>query len=262
MSTSKRILLYAAIVLSVIALLISVAGIIAVWYYNTPVTESILSLLVPATDAMARVEQRTGETGMTLTDVSAGLQTAGQQVQDLGEEVLATDIALELISRKVGEDIRPKIQETAVNVESVYDTVVAFEEAIVTFNEMPFVDLELPGAAEIGQIRGGMEDVAGQIGDLSERLQTQKEDIVTDAVNKIAQPLAQIDTRVTEINTQVDDIHVRAGASREQLLWMQGEVPGWIDMFSVATTLFLGWVIISQVIVILCCRKTLQGKVA
>lgn len=260
MSTFKRILLYAAMVISILVLVLSVAGIIGAWAYNTPATEAILDILVPVTNALQRSEELVNTTGQSLTRVSTALDTAGSRVQEIGDDVAEKEIVLEAASLIVGEDVRPALQEASDSIRSVYDTVGALEEAIQTFNAIPFIDVEVPGAEPLGNLRTGMEEVATTAEDLVVTLQEKKAEIVSETVTEVTQPIDRLNSRVGEIRTGLADLETRLGASITNLLRLQEELPSWIDMLCIATTVFLLWVIISQIAVFVLCRKMLQGK--
>ena len=64
----KRILLYAAIVISIVVMVVCIAGMIGAWYYNTPATDAVLGIVDPVTEAVQVAETVTDEAGMALQD--------------------------------------------------------------------------------------------------------------------------------------------------------------------------------------------------
>lgn len=262
MSTFKRILLYAGMVISVIVLVLCAAGIIGAWVYNEPITETILEIVVPLTDALDIAEKVSGETGAVLQEVSTGLQEAQTQVEALGEDVNEANIAVEAVSTIVGEDIQPKLDEAGEKVRSIHDTLGAFQEAIQAFNDIPFIDLELPGADELDQLRSGMVAVVDRTGELSTTLQERKTEIVEGAVEQVNEPLNQLETMLTESLASLAEIQETLGSTVESLLYVQENVGFWIDLVSIVITLVLAWLILSQVALFVLCRKYVQGKVA
>ena len=262
MSTFKRILLYAAMVISVIMLLLGLAGVIGAWTVNTPVTETILAVLAPINAALGRVESISAETVAALTQVSDSLEAADQRVQDLGSTATETNIIVTAVSEIVGEDVQPKIEEAGANIRAVYDTLGAIEEAMQSFNAIPFVGVDVPGSEEITRLRTGMEETALAVSDSVEELQQKKEETVTEAVDRATQPLNRINTRVEETRTEMSDFEARVGAASDRVTHIQSQVPRWIDILSIVITLVLVWFILSQVAVFVLCLKYLQGKVA
>jgi methyl-accepting chemotaxis protein len=261
MSVFKRILLYAGMVISVIMLLIGLAGVIGTWSLNTPVTETILEVLSPINTTLQRVESISHEVVAALTEVSAALDTADQRVQDKGGEITESSIVLEIVSEILGEDVQPKIDEAADSIRGVYDTLGAIEEAIQAFNAVPLVGLEVPGGEEITQLRTGMEETALAVSDSVEELQQKKEETVTEAVDRVTEPLNRINTRVEETRAEMSDFEARFGAASDELTYVQSQVPRWIDILSIVITLILAWLMLSQVAVFVLCLKYLQGKV-
>ena len=262
MSTFKKVLFYAGMVISVIVLILCVAGIIGSWVYNGPITEAILEIVVPITDVVDTAETVSGETGTVLEEVTAGLQEAQTQVQAIGDEAIDTNIVVEAVSALVGEDIEPKLDEVRENARSIYDTLGIFQEAILAFNAIPFVDVEVPGAEQLEQFRSGMEEVAGRTGELSTTLQEEKTAVVEGAVEKISEPLDELHTRVSESRANLAEIQESLKSTVETLLYIQDNVASWIDLISIVITLVLTWLVLSQVAVFVLCRKMVQGKVA
>jgi methyl-accepting chemotaxis protein len=262
MSTFKRILLYAGMVISVIMLLLGLAGVIGTWYVNTPVTETILAVLAPINAALLRVEGISAETVAALTQVSDALEAADQRVQDLGSTVTETNILVAAVSEIVGEDVQPKIDEAGDNIRAVYDTLVAIEEAMQSFNAIPFVGVDAPGSEEITRLRTGMEETALTLRDFRQDLQQQKAEAVAQAVDRVTQPLNRMNSRVGEIRGEVSDVEARAGAASDRLTYVQSQVPRWVDIVSIIITLILAWIMLSQVAVFVLCLKYLQGKVS
>jgi len=249
-------------VISIIMLLLGLAGIIGAWTINTPATETVLEVLAPINTALQRVESISHETVTALTEVSAALDNAEKRVQERGSEVTESNIALDAISKIVGEDVRPKIDKAGDNIRAVYDTLGAIEETIQAINAIPFIDVEVPGSEEITQIRTGMEETALTVSDLAEELQQKKADTVAKAVDKVTEPLKRMNTRVEEMRANTADLEARAGAASDRITYVQSQVPRWIDILSIVLTLLLVWFTLSQVAVFVLCLKYLQGKVS
>ena len=261
MSIFKRILSYAGMVISVIMLLLGLAGVIGAWTINTPVTETILAVLAPINAALQRVEGISAETVAALTQVSDSLEAADQRVQDMGSQVTETNILVAAVSEIIGEDVQPKIEEAGDNIRAVYDTLAAIEEAMQSFNAIPFVGVDAPGSEEITRLRTGMEETAVTLRDFRQELQQQKAEAVDEAVDRVTQPLNRMNTRVEGIRGEVSDVEARAGAASDRLTHVQSQVPRWVDIASIVITLIFAWFMLSQVAVFVLCLKYLQGKV-
>jgi hypothetical protein len=142
------------------------------------------------------------------------------------------------------------------------DTLAAIEEAMQSFNAIPFVGVDVPGSEEITRLRTGMEETALTLRDFREELQVKKAEAVAEAVDRVTQPLNRMNTRVGEIREEVSDVEARAGAASDRLAYVQSQVPCWVDIASIVITLILAWIMLSQVAVFVLCLKYLQGKVS
>jgi DNA repair exonuclease SbcCD ATPase subunit len=255
----QRILLYAAMVISVIFLLLGLVGIIGVWAINTPATETVLAILEPIDLALQRIELASQRAGGALSETSAALEDADQRVQEMGETVAETSLIREAISRIVDEDVQTKVGETRENIRALYDTLGAIEEAIQSINAIPFVDLEVPGSEEIAAVRTGMEEIATGVAELSDEVQQRREERAENLVERLSRPINRLNTRVEELQSKIASTETRLGLAIERIDNIQNQVPLWIDIVSVVDTLLLAWFMFSQGAVFVLCRRALKG---
>jgi len=258
----KRILLYAAMVISVLFLLLSLAGIIGGWALNKPATEAALTVLTSFDNALQRIEEASAKTGAALSEISTALDDADQQIQEAGEELADTNLLLEVISLLIGEDIEPNTDQAGESIRSIYDTVLAIEEAIAAINAIPFLNIEIPGEEEIASIRTGMEEMAVAVSELKEEVQQRREDRAENLVEAISAPINRLNTRVEELQTRMADIEQRSGMAIERIDQVQSRVPLWIDLVSIANTLLFGWFMFSQGAVIVLFWRALHPNQA
>lgn len=258
-SIFRRILLYTAMVISIIFLLLGLAGIIGVWAINTPATETVLAILEPIDLALQRMELASQRAGGALSETSAALENADQRVQEMGETVAETSLIREAVSRIVDEDVQTRVGETRENIRALYDTLGAIEEAIQAINAIPFVGLEVPGSEEIAAVRTGMEEIATGVAELSDEVQQRREERAENLVERLSRPINRLNTRVEELQTNIADTEARLGLAIERIDNIQNQVPLWIDIVSVVDTLLLAWFMFSQGAVFVLCRRALQS---
>jgi len=254
----KRILLYAAIVISIIFLLLGLAGIIGGWVINKPVTDTIQAVLISFDTALQRMEEVSVNAGAALSETSAALETADQRVQEAGEELADTNLILEAVSLIVGEDIEPNTDRVRDNFVAIYDTVVAIEEAIEAISSIPFVNLEIPGSEEIASIRTGMEEIAAGVAELKDEIQQRREERAENLVEAIGTPINRLNGRVEEMASRIAGIEARLGLAIERTEQVNSRVPLWIDIVSILNTLLFGWFMFSQGAVIALCWRALH----
>jgi len=254
----KRILLYAAIVISIIFLLLGLAGIIGGWVINKPVTETLQTVLTSFETALTRVEEVSVNAGAALSETSTALGNADQRVQEAGEELADTNLILEVVSLIVGEEIEPNTDRARDSFVSIYDTVVAIEEAIAAINAIPFLNIEIPGSEEIASIRTGMEEIAVGVAELKDEIQQKREDRADNVVEAISAPINRLNIRVDEMSAKISDIETRLGLAIDRAEQVNSKIPLWIDIVSILNTLLFAWFIFSQGAVIVLCWRALH----
>lgn len=256
----KRILLYAAIVISILFLLLGLAGIIGGWVINKPVTETIQTVLTSFDTALQRMEEVSINAGAALSETTAALETANQRVQEAGEELADTSLILEAVFLIVGEDIEPNTNRARDNFVAIYDTVIAIEEAIAAINSIPFINLEIPGSEEIASIRTGMEEIAVGLTELKDEIQQRREARAENLVEAISTPINRLNTRVEEMAARIAGIEARLGLAIERTEQVNSQIPLWIDIISILNTLLFAWFIFSQGAVIVLCWRALHPE--
>lgn len=256
----QRILLWAAIVISAIFLLLGLAGIVGVWAANTPVTNTVLAILEPIDNGLQRLETATIEAGAALDEVLMSLDDADQRVQELGAGLAETNLVAEALARILDVDVGQKVGTARENIRSIYNTVVAVEEAVNAINAMPFVRVEVPGSTEMASIRTGMEEMATSAAELRQETQQRREERAENLVNAIATPLNRLSDRVEEMRSRIANTEERLGLTIERFDDIQSKVPLWIDIVSIVNTLLFAWLMFSQWTVIVFCWRALHPE--
>jgi hypothetical protein len=256
----KKALLWAAIVIGGLFFVLGVAGIVGVWLANTPVTNTILDILEPIGITLQRLETGSGEAGAALAEVSTLLDDADQRVQQLGANLAETNLVREALNQILDVDLEQEVENARQGVRSIYDTLVAVEETIKAINNIPFVDVEIPGSTEITAIRTGMEEMADNAAEIRQANQERREERAENLVTAITTPLNQLESRVGELRTLMTNAETRFGEGAEGVDELQSKVPRWIDIASIFATLLLAWLVFSQAAVIVLCWQALHPK--
>jgi hypothetical protein len=256
----QRILLYAAIVVGSIFMLLGLAGVVGVWVANTPVTETVLAILAPIDNTLQRLETVAGEAGLALSEVSTSLGDADQRVQDLGAGLAETSVVAEALNLIFDVDVEQGVNKAGDSIRSIYDTLVAIEETIEAINNIPLLNIEVPGSTEIAAIRTGMEEMAVSAAELREESQGRREDRAENLVEAISAPLNRLNDRVDEMHGRITGAEERLGLAVEGIDEIQSKVPRWIDIASIIATLLLAWLMFSQGAVIVLCWRTLHEE--
>jgi hypothetical protein len=237
------------VILSVLVMVLNVAGIIGVWVANEPVTNTILDVLAP-------VEQTLDLVADLLDRISAGLERARGVVntidaiaETLGDRVEENRLILNLISRALGEELGPVVETTGEVVRTAEAAATTIQNGLEIADALPFISLG-DGRLEttrIARMATRVSDLSTTIGELDSSVQERRSEAAEDIVSRITGRTSEISGFLDDIEAEVDGYQAQISDLQGRLATLKARIPLWIDMSSVAITLLLLWLGLSQV---------------
>jgi hypothetical protein len=246
MKTLKRVLAVVGIVLSILVLVVSLAGIVISWTAGgalKDVSDKILTGvergLDVTDDALNRVDDR-------LSGARANINTVEEAVTQVGEDIEETNFALLLIEETVGEELLPKIESAQETLNTIRASVVAFNNTLEAANEIPFVSVptltdELDAASERAA------ESKSAVDEMKTALKVAKSGTVDGAVGAITQRTSKIDSAMEELQGDVADYQANITVVRDDVSSLKSRIRLWIDVVTIIVSVGCVWVAISQV---------------
>ena len=235
-----------AIVLSVLVLLLSAAGVIGAWVVGRSLSNMTVSLLGVVEDTAGGLRQLTqqidtGAAGIQeiSTDVAGVSAKISQNVEDKGLVVLLLPAEQEQRLAAKGESIH----ETFSAIRNLLASGINFYNSI---DSMPFISLPKPDPEKVSKIQKSVEDTRANVAQLRQNVQdfrsgaAGKIDLVTQAADKITQGMGELRNTLAELDSDL-------AALQELAIRLQMLVPLVFVLVALLVTLFLAYVIYSQV---------------
>jgi len=120
------------------------------------------------------------------------------------------------------------------------------KDTLETINELPLVNIQIPGietieegANQLGNLQTQIEEGGGKIEQLSQTTQ--------DTVDSLSTGFAELETSIKSLLVTLDEYELKIEAAQDQLLYLETNLPTWIDTASIILTILLVWLGISQV---------------
>jgi peptidoglycan hydrolase CwlO-like protein len=246
MKTLKRALTVVGIVLSILVLVVSAAGIVVSWTAGSALKDVSNKVLtgvergLDATDdALDRVDDR-------LEGARANINTVEEAVTQVGEDIEETNFALLLIEETVGEELLPKIESAQETLSTVRASLVAFNTTLEAANEIPFVSAptltdELDAASERAA------ESKSAVDEMKTAIKVAKSGAVDGAVGAITQRTSKIDNAMEELQGEVADYQSKIAKVDDDVSSLKSRIRLWIDVATIIVSLGFVWVAISQV---------------
>ena len=259
MEKTKRVLALILLVLCVIFFFASLAGIVLTWVYSQQFSANALS--------------RFSSIEADLLTAQADLQMAKTELDSTRLQIDALQSALETLGLKGAKDIQAigdlvgKLEDTLVpfisgvadKVKSFQETIVKLKDTIEKLNQLPLVNLEIPGIEQLEETSTSLENIYSQIVEGRQK--------VSDVTKLTQETVASLTTGFAELEGSVQTLSATLGAYSAKISTYQAEVnylqanlPRWINTAAILLTVLLVWLAFSQVALFVLAWSLYKGE--
>lgn len=242
----KSILGLVLIVMSVLFFIISLGGIIGTWVYNQPLTERALTQIDTTSQDLEGAAVAIEISRAELISAQAQLDLLQAILETLGINAEEDLNRLADIVGRVEDTLTPVLDRVSGGISALRESLLSIKDTLERINELPLVNIEIPGiesieqgAESLGNLQNQIEEGSGKIEQLSQTTQ--------DTVDSLTTGFAELDASMTSLLAILDEYALKIEDAQEQLRYLETNLPGWIDLTSAGLTVILVWLGISQV---------------
>ena len=242
---TRKILIGTLIVLSSIFLILSILGIALAWIYNEPVTREATTRLQEVDSQLAQIQTDLRNAKAEVERALRIIQSAEDALASLTQQTTDAKTLLEDVNATLDDKLIPGLQATRTNISEVRSTLEDLRATLKQINELPFVNLSIPGDDLLLSIIDQVDALDGEIvnvQDLAQRASTFINDtsyLLGGDFNETKQKLEDLVLVLAEYDQKVTDW-------RGQIADILESAPRWIDNASLSLTLGLLWFGFSQ----------------
>lgn len=242
---TRKILIGALIVLSSTFLILSILGIALAWIYNEPVTREATSRLQEVDSQLTQIQTDLRNAKAEVERALRIIQSAEDALASLTQKTTDAKTLLEDVNATLDDKLIPGLQATRTNISEVRSTLEDLRATLKQINELPFVNLSIPGDELLLSIIDQVDALDGEIvnvQDLAQRASTFINDtsyLLGGDFNETKQKLEDLVLVLAEYDQKVTDW-------RGQIADILESAPRWIDNASLSLTLGLLWFGFSQ----------------
>jgi uncharacterized phage infection (PIP) family protein YhgE len=247
--TGRRIWYGIAIVLSCLVVLLSVAGIVGVWVTQRAVSNAVVQFIDSVsnvTGSLRQTAQTVDQKLASMQDITSSISTASvslsQQVADQG-----------LINLLLPEEQTQKLSEFSLSVKeaisTLRDTLTSIQGIYQTIDSIPFVNLPSPTQDQIDKFGESINAIQSAVDEVTNAITafragaSEKISLVTQAVDQISGRLNDARSRLAELDTRLANVQDRLAQLKQVAVVV-------LFLISVLGSLFLIWVVYTQIEVI------------
>ncbi len=256
---ARKILAWILILLGGLFLVLSVAGIFAVWIYNEPLTQRVTAQLSDIDGQLAQAKSTLKNSELELARALRILDGAQTTLEKLTRQTSSAANLFDNIQNTLDGQLLPELKTTRNRIQSARNTLVSLQSVLSgVANFIPGVDLSAPGKVVSGsdrlhQIPGHgnrKRGVGGAAGfDIRKRY-------LLSAGRRSAGTWS-----LQSFLTSIHEYQKKVADWQQQTSYLKQNAPKWIDQASIALTIFLLWFAISQFGLLLHGLNMLEGPI-
>ena len=241
----RKIFIGILIGLSALLLLASIAGIIAAWTYNEPLTR----------DGVTRLEEVDSTLGQIQTDLGAArdevdralriLDSAEAALSSLTQQTTDASSLLEDVSSTLDDKLLPGLKSTRDSITEVRATLEDLRVSLEELNSIPFIELNIPGDELLTTILGGLDSLDAEVANV-EGLATRVSTFVSDTSYLLGGDFTETRANLENLLVVLKDYDTQISGWRTQVQDVTTSLPHWVDNASIIITIFLLWFGFSQ----------------
>ena len=187
-SKIKPILGLALLVLSVIFFLVSLGGLVSIWVYNQPLTERALTLIETTSQDLEGAALAIELSRTELISAQAQLDLLQAILETLGINAEEDLNRLADIVGRVEDTLSPVLDRVSGGIGALRESLLTIRDTLERINELPLVNIEIPGIEGIEQGAEQLQNLQNQIeegGGKIEQLAQTTQDTVELALHRV-----------------------------------------------------------------------------
>lgn len=231
--------------LSSILLALSLAGIVAAWYYNEPLTQEALSRLGEVETELARTQTALGDAREELERTLRLVDAAEGTLERLSDELAQAKQLFDEFDRTLGDRLIPGLESSRERLNSVRQKLEDLRAGLEQLNSIPLLNLNLPGDEMLVNLIATVDSIDTQIERmrvLADKASTFADDVSFLMGGDFSETRKRLETFVAVVTEYEQKV---AGWHEQVERWIL-LTPIWIDRASIILTVFLIWFGLSQ----------------
>jgi small-conductance mechanosensitive channel len=151
----------------------------------------------------------------------------------------------EEINAVLDKTVLPSLQTSRSKVDDVKSALIKLRDSLQALNNIPFVNLSLPGDETLGKLIEIADTLDARIGEV-DGIAQQTATFVSDAAYLTGGDLTETRTHLQSLLDEVNTYDQKVKDWRQQVEDVSAALPGWITRAAIILTVFLLWFGLSQ----------------
>lgn len=255
---ARKIFTWIVLVLSGLFLLLSVAGIIAIWVYRQPLTDEANRRLSDIDLQLIQAQGTLDSSQMELERALRIVDSAQAGLDKIKAQTHSTGNFLQTIQGTLDDKLLPDLKATRNRIDSAKVTLQQLQSILKGVGGfIPGVDLSSPDKI-VADLISSANSLNGDITNI-EALGTQVSLFLSDSSFLLNGDLTETRTSLQNFVEAIKNYKTKVAGWRDEVATLKAGAPRWINQAAIALTIFLFWFGISQIGLLLHGLTLLRG---
>ena len=242
---ARKILAWILVILGSLFLITSVAGIVAVWIYNEPLTVKVTAQLSDIDSQLAQAEATLKSSEQELARALRIVDSAQSALEKLTQQTSSAASLFDNIQSTLDDRLLPELKTTRSRIVAARTSLESLESVLTGVGSfIPGLDLSAPGKV-VSDLIATTKSLDTEISNV-EGMAQQASTFVSDTSFLLGGDLTGTRQSLQNFLTSIQEYQEKIAGWRQQVTDLKLNAPTWIDQASVALTIFLIWFGISQ----------------
>ncbi len=211
-----RIVVAVIMVLAVLGLIVNVAVLVGVWTAYGPARSAVTDVSTTLTQALQVADKGLTRVNGSVQNARQSLTQVNDEATQLGDRAQTSSPLITTLSKRVDNELAPRIENARTTAVSIHDAVVKVNSALVALNRFP--DVTVPSLSnELGSVSDRAQEAQVAAQDLRVTLANIKAGLVTKAESAVKQVTSRIDVPLARIQALVNTYQAKATQAQERV---------------------------------------------
>jgi hypothetical protein len=260
MQTLKRVLAAIVMAVSVLVLVLSLAGIAGTWIVRGQLAAELVGIVTVAETGVTAAMQGVEGVDTALTRAREQVAAVESDVQAFGADLEQNKPLLTAISDKLDLGLAPLVESARETMTTVRETVAAVNSTIEAVNAIPFVSVPVPELESLNKLSQDVQSFRTEVQNLRAAIDQRRSEVIAGGVSIITTPTSRIGASLDDVQSRVSAYSRQLGAVQKGLSTLKSAIGRWLTWLAVILTLILLWLAFSQVGLLVLSWRAFSGQ--
>jgi ABC-type transporter Mla subunit MlaD len=253
----KRILGLVLIIVSIVSLIISAAGVIALWGMRPAITIALQDTVKLVSETVVTTQKALAVADSALQNATDTIQVLSGSIDSLATSIGSTQSALNSVTMLVKQDLPETIESARTALASAQETARVVDNFLSGLSRIQFLNInynpDVPLDSSISQISASLGGLPSQLTKLGGDLEAVNQNLpaVISTIRGLGTTLSDVDATLAEARAVIKEYAAQLTRTQTAVQPIGEGIPTYVTLFIATLTFIMLWISVVQIIVLI-----------